>query len=280
MNVRVFAAAALVASLAVVAVGASGASGGSAANTLTVWLQVDAQSGWPEVVAAANAQFKSQNPGWDVDVQYQTVGHPPREVRRDAGRQQRAGRHRDGEHRDDEVHGGGRVPGPDRRTRSRTRARGSRASRRPGGTAARSTAFRTTRARASSPTAPTCSSRSKAKIPTSLARVHALAQEARREEQGEGVLAGLHRGHRLVHRDELRLRLRRKDRHDAQGQVGRHARQAGRARRASPRTSGSSTPPRAPARRRTRRIRSRTTSMAQGNAASTYGAGLVHLLRR
>ena len=46
----------------------------SAANTLTVWLQVDAQSGWPEVVAAANAQFKAQNPGWDVDVQYQTWG--------------------------------------------------------------------------------------------------------------------------------------------------------------------------------------------------------------
>ena len=72
MNVRAFAAVALVAALAVVAVGASGASGGSAANTLTVWLQVDAQSGWPNVVAAANAQFKAQNPGWDVDVQYQT----------------------------------------------------------------------------------------------------------------------------------------------------------------------------------------------------------------
>jgi N,N'-diacetylchitobiose transport system substrate-binding protein len=74
MNVRIFAAAALVAALSVVAVGVSGASGGSAANTLTVWLQVDAQSGWPEVVAAANAQFKAQNPGWDVDVQYQTWG--------------------------------------------------------------------------------------------------------------------------------------------------------------------------------------------------------------
>lgn len=74
MNVRHFAAAALVAALAVAAVGANGASGGSAANTLTVWLQVDAQSGWPEVVAAANAQFKSTNPGWDVDVQYQTWG--------------------------------------------------------------------------------------------------------------------------------------------------------------------------------------------------------------
>ena len=46
----------------------------SSANTLTVWLQVDAQSGWPEVVAAANAQFKAQNPGWNVDVQYQTWG--------------------------------------------------------------------------------------------------------------------------------------------------------------------------------------------------------------
>ena len=74
MNIRIFAAAALVAALSVVAVGVSGASGGSAANTLTVWLQVDAQSGWPEVVAAANAQFKAQNPDWDVDVQYQTWG--------------------------------------------------------------------------------------------------------------------------------------------------------------------------------------------------------------
>ena len=74
MNVRVFAAAVLVAALAVVAVGATGASGGKAANTLTVWLQVDAQSGWPEVVASANAQFKAANPGWDVDVQYQTWG--------------------------------------------------------------------------------------------------------------------------------------------------------------------------------------------------------------
>jgi N,N'-diacetylchitobiose transport system substrate-binding protein len=72
MRVRHFAAAALVAALGVVAVDASGASGGAAANTLTVWLQTDAKDGWPELVAAANAQFKAQNPGWDVDVQYQT----------------------------------------------------------------------------------------------------------------------------------------------------------------------------------------------------------------
>jgi N,N'-diacetylchitobiose transport system substrate-binding protein len=74
MNVRHLAAALLVAALAVMAVGATGASGRSSADTLTVWLQVDAQSGWPEVVAAANAQFRNQNPGWDVDVQYKTWG--------------------------------------------------------------------------------------------------------------------------------------------------------------------------------------------------------------
>ena len=74
MNVRHFAAAALVAALAVAGVGASGASGGPAANTLTVWLMVDAKSGWSDVVASASQQFQNQNPGWDVDVQYQEWG--------------------------------------------------------------------------------------------------------------------------------------------------------------------------------------------------------------
>ena len=55
MRMRKFVAAAFVAALAVVAVTATSASGGKAADTLTVWLQVDAQSGWPDVVAAANA---------------------------------------------------------------------------------------------------------------------------------------------------------------------------------------------------------------------------------
>ena len=72
MKVRHFAAAALVAALAVAAVGATGASGGSAANTLTVWLQNDAQNGWPELVASVNSQFEKSHPGWNVDVQYQT----------------------------------------------------------------------------------------------------------------------------------------------------------------------------------------------------------------
>jgi N,N'-diacetylchitobiose transport system substrate-binding protein len=72
MNVRHLVAASLVVALAVLGVGATSASGGKAADTLTVWLQVDAQSGWPEVVAAATAQFKNANPGWDVDVQYKS----------------------------------------------------------------------------------------------------------------------------------------------------------------------------------------------------------------
>src|SRR6476620_152197 len=44
------------------------------ASSITVWLQVDAQSGWPDLVAAANKQFQSDHPGVTVNVQYQTWG--------------------------------------------------------------------------------------------------------------------------------------------------------------------------------------------------------------
>jgi N,N'-diacetylchitobiose transport system substrate-binding protein len=71
MNARVLATAVLVAALAVVAVGATGASGSTSANTLTVWLQTDAQNGWSDLVASTNAQFKKDHPGVDVNVQYQ-----------------------------------------------------------------------------------------------------------------------------------------------------------------------------------------------------------------
>jgi N,N'-diacetylchitobiose transport system substrate-binding protein len=71
MRLRVIGAALLVAALGVVAATASASSGKAQAKTLTVWLQVDAQSGWPDVVAAANQQFQQQNPGWTVNVQYQ-----------------------------------------------------------------------------------------------------------------------------------------------------------------------------------------------------------------
>jgi N,N'-diacetylchitobiose transport system substrate-binding protein len=51
---------------------AATATGSTKADSITVWLQVDAQSGWPDVVAAATKQFQSDHPGANVDVQYQT----------------------------------------------------------------------------------------------------------------------------------------------------------------------------------------------------------------
>jgi N,N'-diacetylchitobiose transport system substrate-binding protein len=67
MRYRVIAA--LVAALAFgVATAASAQAGG---QTLTVWLQVDAQNGWPGVVAAANSAFEASHPGWTVNVDYQ-----------------------------------------------------------------------------------------------------------------------------------------------------------------------------------------------------------------
>ena len=74
MRVRVVVAAALAVAFAVVATTAGASTGRAQANKLTVWLQVDAQSGWPDVVAAANQQFQQQNPGWTVNVQYQSWG--------------------------------------------------------------------------------------------------------------------------------------------------------------------------------------------------------------
>jgi N,N'-diacetylchitobiose transport system substrate-binding protein len=70
MKARIIGAVLLVAVLAVAASSASGATKHSTAS-ITVWLQVDAQSGWPNVVAAANAAFKAKHPGVDVNVQYQ-----------------------------------------------------------------------------------------------------------------------------------------------------------------------------------------------------------------
>jgi N,N'-diacetylchitobiose transport system substrate-binding protein len=73
MKARIAAFAVLVAVLAVAASTAGGANKHSTAS-ITVWLQIDAQSGWPDVVAAANAAFQKQHPGVDVKVQYQTWG--------------------------------------------------------------------------------------------------------------------------------------------------------------------------------------------------------------
>src|SRR6184192_2577159 len=74
MKVRYLAAALLVAMLAVAASTASGGTSRRHATKIVVWLQNDAQNGWPEAVALANRNFKAQHPDVDVDVQYQTWG--------------------------------------------------------------------------------------------------------------------------------------------------------------------------------------------------------------
>jgi N,N'-diacetylchitobiose transport system substrate-binding protein len=71
MRTRIFVAALVAVALGVVAATASAGVHHAQASKLTVWLQVDAQSGWPDVVAAANAQFQKDHPGYTVDVQYQ-----------------------------------------------------------------------------------------------------------------------------------------------------------------------------------------------------------------
>ena len=52
----------------------SAATRNAKASSITVWLQVDAQSGWPDLVAAANQKFASDHPGTTVNVQYQNWG--------------------------------------------------------------------------------------------------------------------------------------------------------------------------------------------------------------
>src|ERR1041384_3805540 len=74
MRTRLFAAALAVVALGAVAATASASGLRHEASKLTVWLQVDAQSGWPDVVAAANRQFQADHPGMSVDVQYQNWG--------------------------------------------------------------------------------------------------------------------------------------------------------------------------------------------------------------
>jgi len=74
MKVRYLVAALLVAMLAVAASTASGGTSRSHATKIVVWLQNDAQNGWPEAVALANRNFKAQHPDVDVDVQYQSWG--------------------------------------------------------------------------------------------------------------------------------------------------------------------------------------------------------------
>ncbi len=78
MKARYLAAACVVAALAVIGSTASAQSIGgttAAATKIRVWLQTDAQANWPEIVAAANAAFKSKHPGVEVSIEYQTWGN-------------------------------------------------------------------------------------------------------------------------------------------------------------------------------------------------------------
>src|SRR5438477_12769026 len=72
MRSRLFVAVIAAVALGAVAATATASGHRQQANKLTVWLQVDAQNGWPDVVAAANKQFEADNPGWTVTVQYQS----------------------------------------------------------------------------------------------------------------------------------------------------------------------------------------------------------------
>jgi N,N'-diacetylchitobiose transport system substrate-binding protein len=71
---RYLASFALVAALVAVSTAAARTDSPSraSASKITVWLQVDAQSGWPDLVASTNAAFQKAHPGVSVDVQYQT----------------------------------------------------------------------------------------------------------------------------------------------------------------------------------------------------------------
>jgi N,N'-diacetylchitobiose transport system substrate-binding protein len=78
MRLRLTAAAAIVSLLSLATASAIGAKidGPQArqASDITVWLMGDAQSNWPEAVAAANQAFGQKHPGVNVKVQYQTWG--------------------------------------------------------------------------------------------------------------------------------------------------------------------------------------------------------------
>jgi N,N'-diacetylchitobiose transport system substrate-binding protein len=71
MRARLLVAAALTLALAATAATTASANR-QASKTLTIWLQTDAQSGWPDLVASVNQQFQQDHPGWTVSVQYQS----------------------------------------------------------------------------------------------------------------------------------------------------------------------------------------------------------------
>ena len=194
--------------IAAIASTASGAPAAqSATNSITVWLQVDAQAtNWEPIVKAANAQFQKDHPGVTVNVQYQTWGNHLQKL--------------------DATLAGGNAPdviemgntemtkymaagafqdlSSDKATlpNSGTWLQGLAASGRFGGklygvpyyAGSRVVTYRSDLFKQAG-----------LKVPTSLAQFTARREEARCQEHRQGLLAGVHRRHRLVLRDELRL---------------------------------------------------------------------------
>ncbi|MFI2608283.1 extracellular solute-binding protein [Kitasatospora sp. NPDC018619] len=58
-------------SLAVAGCGSGAGNGAAGGGRLTVWLAVDAQESWPELVQSTNERFAKAHPGVEVEVQYQ-----------------------------------------------------------------------------------------------------------------------------------------------------------------------------------------------------------------
>ena len=221
----------VVGALAVAAMTAGAASSAPtkrAANNLTVWLQVDAQSGWPDAVAAANQQFKNDHPGWNVTVQYQSW--PDHLQKFDATlaantapdviemgntemtKYMAAGAFADLTSKKSSF------------ANSSSWLKGLAAS----GTFNGKTLRRPVLRRLARRHLPHRSLQEGGHQEDSgePRRVHGRRAQARGEEQGQELLARVHRRHRLVRRDGLRLRLRRADRGAEARSVGRHARTA------------------------------------------------------
>ena len=182
--------AALTAALALAFTVATAAAQAATSNTLTVWLQVDAQNGWPDVVAAANSAFEASHPGWTVNVDYQQwsdhlakfdatiAGNDTPDVI-EMGNTEMTKYMAEGAFANLGV---GQVAVPELEPLAR------RACWRPRNITTSCTGFRTTRAHASSPTGATCSRRLSIKrIPKSLAQLQAdLVKVGKMEKKNKG----------------------------------------------------------------------------------------------
>ena len=207
MRARIIVAAVLVgAALAVVASTASG--GTAASNSITVWLQMDAQGRTGSRSSRPRTPtFQREHPGVAVNVQFQTWGNHLQKFDADLAGGNAPGRHRDGQHRDDEVHGGRGVPGHHVGSASRSRTRRTWLD----GLAAAGTVRRQALRR---PVLRGLAGRHLPHRPLQEGRDQGARRASRssrrprrssgRAEHGEGLLARLHRRHRLVRRDELR----------------------------------------------------------------------------